>query len=80
VRRAPRSLNATVPAAAIIARFFDQHGIGCRVPQRAAVLASLVDDPDLQRSVEQGRTIDKTELVDQIHAFLEHTATANQRG
>ncbi len=64
-------------AAAIIAGFFDEHRIGCRVPQRADLFASLVDDPALQRRVGLGRTIDKSELVDQIHAFLEHTSTGS---
>ena len=59
-------------AAAIIAGFFDEHGIACRVPQRTALFASLIDDPTLQRPVERGRTIDKVELVDQIHALLQH--------
>jgi predicted ATPase/class 3 adenylate cyclase len=65
--------------AATIAGFFDEHGIGCRDPGRAAVLATLAGDPGQQMHAEQGRSVTKTELVDRTLAYLEHRATASAR-
>jgi predicted ATPase/class 3 adenylate cyclase len=64
-------------AAATIAGFLAEHEYASRVPRRAAVLASLVDDPDLRARVEQGRAIDTTGLAGQIHALLERASTVN---